>query len=199
MGDVLTSIDEGRVDGESSSAETPEEIASDTKVDQDAFSRIYKFFGSKSGPLTPFGEKRILWVDTRPNNNVHLINSLEFLGAHVFLAYSNCFAKEMLQRTHYDVIITNMARNRETANELSTGHCDFRLNKPPPHSDSDRYVGGEELLAYLHEQFAAIPVIVYSQGWGRAHLGDEGQFGVQRITTSSADVYASILEAISKK
>lgn len=52
----------------------------------------------------------VLWVDDRPMNNTYERQALEALGIQFTISKSTDDALERLQRKHYDVIISDMAR-----------------------------------------------------------------------------------------
>ena len=53
---------------------------------------------------------RILWVDDRPEHNVSERNALTTLGMHVVICLSTDEALEVLGRTRFDVVISDMGR-----------------------------------------------------------------------------------------
>lgn len=56
-------------------------------------------------------KNRILWVDDRPNNNIHERQALEAQGLHFQLALSTDEALSILEREKFAVIISDMGRN----------------------------------------------------------------------------------------
>jgi CheY-like chemotaxis protein len=79
---------------------------------QQAASDVLFKAGSPTGgqPAAP-DRKRVLWVDDNPSNNDSIAMLLQGLGAEIEVALSTDQALEKLQRTTYDLIISDMGRN----------------------------------------------------------------------------------------
>ena len=58
---------------------------------------------------------RLLWVDDHPEGNTRLAKVLRKLGVTVDLAAESDEALEMLRRHHYDVVVSDIARDKGTS------------------------------------------------------------------------------------
>ena len=101
----------------------------------------------------------VLWVDDRPNNNVHEREALEALGVQFVLAVSTDEALERIKQRPIDAIISDMGRPPDSQagytlleeaadyRELNTVHHLCRLERSRTQSGSKTQGSG-----WLHEQ-----------------------------------------------
>ncbi|WP_342316223.1 response regulator [Lysobacter sp. FW306-1B-D06B] len=109
-------------------------------------------------PLTT--GKRILWVDDNPRNNSFLIASLQDRGATVDTALTTQDALRQLQRSQYDIVISDMGR-----------------------PEGDR--AGIELAQKLKTNGVTTPVYIFCGAWAAKHWrGEALAAGVAEITSS---------------
>ena len=78
------------------------------------------------------GAPRVLWVDDRPQNNIREQNAMTALGTQVATATSTQEALDTLDRSDFDVVITDMGRpgNPQAGYELLED-LRTRGNAPP--------------------------------------------------------------------
>jgi CheY-like chemotaxis protein len=113
--------------------------------------------------------KKILWVDDVPSNNKSLIQAFTTLGVQVDEALDTPEAEAKLKTGHYDLIITDMGRDR----------------------------GPRAGLDQIKEaQLNHTPVIIFSSSWAPEHYGQERAYGVQLITYDEGDVYKAALKML---
>lgn len=83
---------------------------------------------------------RILWVDDHPDNNVYERQSLSALGIGFDKATSTDEALKLLDKNHYDLVISDFKR-------------------------ADDPQGGQTLTEDLQRRKGSPPIIIYSGGW----------------------------------
>ena len=116
-------------------------------------------------------EKRILWVDDRPENNVYERNILEKYGLVFSLALSTQQALHYMEHDKFALIISDMARkegNRE----------------------------GYLLLEILREQDKEIPFIIYANSNKKEHIEEALIRGTQGCTNSPKELLELVIKNI---
>lgn len=114
----------------------------------------------------------ILWVDDLPDNNISLQRSFETLGTRVVTATSTEEALRLLEKQHFDAIISDMGR--------------------PPDSQA-----GYTLLEQVRMSGNRVPFIIYSangsEPQNRAEARLRGAFG---STDRSSEVFEYVVDAL---
>jgi CheY-like chemotaxis protein len=89
---------------------TPEEIGRVAKDAADTFVESIQATQRSAHPSHEGWRKHILWVDDRPNNNVHERRAFESMGIEFTLALSTKEALEILPKGRFGAIISDMGR-----------------------------------------------------------------------------------------
>ena len=168
-------------------------------IDAGTLGQISKVFGDIDLRRLSLSDRRILWVDPKPTNNLDLINSFQVLGIRVFLSYSSCDAKRHLLHDSYSLIITNMARAPEQMDANDPEKCSRIIKDAPGDTDLSRYGEGEQFLMDLTNSKNKVPVVVYASRWGGANQGKEDKWHVARIAQDTPDLYTFVLKTLSSQ
>lgn len=113
----------------------------------------------------------VLWVDDRPENNVHERMSLQALGASFVLARSTDEALDVLKRQHVDVIISDMGR--------------------PPDSRA-----GYTLLSKLRASGNTTPFVIYAGSNAPEHKAEARRSGALGSTNRASELFEYVLSAL---
>jgi CheY-like chemotaxis protein len=116
---------------------------------------------------------KILWVDDRPNNNVHERQALEALGVTFVLATSTEEALDAIKRQSFDVIISDMGR--------------------PPDSQA-----GYTLLDRLRGNGDRTPFIIYAGSRAPEHRAEARRRGAIGCTNRPDELFEMTLSALRK-
>jgi CheY-like chemotaxis protein len=117
------------------------------------------------------GRSTVLWVDDRPDNNVHERQALEALGVSFVLAKSTEEAIEKLHRGSFDAIISDMGR--------------------PPDSRA-----GYTLLDRLRAEGDRTPFIIYAGSRDPEHRAEAIRHGAVGCTNRPDELFAMVLRAL---
>ena len=118
------------------------------------------------------GRSTVLWVDDRPNNNVHERQALEALGVSFVLAKSTEEAMEKLNRRSFDAIISDMGR------------------PPDPRA-------GYTLLDKLRAAGNQTPFIIYAGSRDAEHRAESVRHGAVGCTNRPDELFEMVLRALS--
>jgi CheY-like chemotaxis protein len=119
------------------------------------------------------GRATVLWVDDRPNNNIHERQALEALGVSFVLAISTDEAIEKMKRQSFDAIISDMGR--------------------PPDSQA-----GYTLLDPLRAKGDRTPFIIYAGSRSPEHRAEAKRRGALDSTNRPDELFELVLSAISR-
>ena len=119
------------------------------------------------------GRSTVLWVDDRPNNNVHERQALEALGGRFVLAKSTDEAVEKLNRGSCDAIISDMGR------------------PPDPRA-------GYTLLDKLRGAGDRTPFIIYAGSRDPEHRAEAIQHGAVGCTNRPDELFEMVLRALGR-
>jgi CheY-like chemotaxis protein len=117
-------------------------------------------------------DKRILWVDDRPENNLYPRRALEALGIQVTTSTSTQDALEKLRQDNYDVVISDMGR--------------------PP---DDR--AGYTLLDEIQKMGINKPFIIYASGNLPEHRAEARKKGAYGSTSLVTELFELVISSIS--
>jgi CheY-like chemotaxis protein len=146
---------------------TPEAVIQETRAAADAVSEVVT-----RSAIRRAVESTILWVDDKPEGNVHEQKALEALGVSFAIATSTDEALDKLARQSVDAIITDMSR--------------------PPDS-----VAGYTLLDALRTRGIRVPVILYTRSSiSRAEARAKGAYGA---TTKANELFSLVVSALGKR
>jgi CheY-like chemotaxis protein len=147
---------------------TPETVANDAQA---AFNVVTEVATPRA--IRRAENSTILWVDDRPNNNVHERAAMEALGVRFDLALSTNEALEKLKRRSYDAIISDMGR------------------PPDPRA-------GYTLLDKLRESGDRTPFIIYAGSRAAEHRAEAKQHGAIDCTNRPDELFKIVLFAIGR-
>jgi CheY-like chemotaxis protein len=116
----------------------------------------------------------LLWVDDRPNNNIHERQALEALGITVIIATSTDEALEKVARQPFDAIISDMGR------------------PPDPRA-------GYTLLDELRATGNRTPFIIYASSRDPAHRAEARRRGAVGCTNRPDELFEMVLSALGRK
>jgi CheY-like chemotaxis protein len=119
------------------------------------------------------GRSTVLWVDDRPNNNVHERQALEALGVSFVLATSTEEATEKLNLGSFDAIISDMSR------------------PPDPRA-------GYTLLDKLRAAGNQTPFIIYAGSRDPEHRADAIRHGAVGCTNRPDELFEMVLRALGR-
>ena len=119
------------------------------------------------------GRATVLWVDDRPNNNVHERQALEALGVTFVLATSTDEALEKLKHQSFDAIISDMGR--------------------PPDSQA-----GYTLLDTLRKSGDQTPFIIYAGSRAPEHRAEARRRGAVGCTNRPDELFEMVLRALGR-
>jgi CheY-like chemotaxis protein len=118
-------------------------------------------------------DKRILWVDDRPENNLYPRRALEALGIQVTTSTSTQDALEKLRQDNYDVVISDMGR--------------------PPDDKA-----GYTLLDEIQKMGINKPFIIYAVGGNLLkHKAEARQKGAYGSTSLVTELFELVISSIS--
>ena len=118
--------------------------------------------------------KSILWVDDIPINNVYEANIMKQIGASIVTARSTSEANAFIERTKFDLVISDIHR--------------FENNQENPDA-------GYELLESLMKQSKGIPLIFYTGSLSRVNkIRSKDAFDIATIPSRLVE---SVLNALS--
>ena len=120
------------------------------------------------------GTATILWVDDRPNNNVHERQSLEALGVSFVLAASTDEALERLKRQSFDAIISDMGRPSDPQ-------------------------AGYTLLGKLRTSGDQTPFIIYAGSRSSEHRAEARRRGAVGCTSRPDELFDMVLTALGRR
>jgi CheY-like chemotaxis protein len=120
------------------------------------------------------GRSTVLWVDDRPNNNVHERQALEAVGVTFVLATSTEEALEKVKQQSFDAIISDMGR--------------------PPDSQA-----GYTLLDKLRESADRTPLIIYAGSRAPEHRAEARRRGAIGCTNRPDELFEMVLSALGRK
>jgi CheY-like chemotaxis protein len=115
--------------------------------------------------------RQVLWVDDRPDNNVHERKAMELLGIHFTLALSTAEALEMLSSRRFAAIISDMGR-REGPRE------------------------GYVLLEALRKVDTQTPYFIYAGSNAPAHKREAAARGAQGTTNNPRELFDMVMRAL---
>lgn len=113
----------------------------------------------------------ILWVDDRPDNNIHERQALEAVGINFVLAVSTEEALEMLNQQQFDAIISDMGR--------------------PPDAQA-----GYTLLDKLRSDGNQTPFVIYAGSKTPEHVAESQRRGAVGCTNHANELFGMVLSAI---
>lgn len=116
-------------------------------------------------------QKRVLWVDDRPHNNVFERRALESLGLQITLATSTDEALVQLSQSQFDVIVSDMGRPSDPR-------------------------AGYTLLNALRSKGNATPFIIYAGSKAPEHLAEAKEKGAQGCTNRPDELFGMVLHAV---
>jgi CheY-like chemotaxis protein len=116
----------------------------------------------------------ILWVDDRPDNNIHERQSFEALGISFVLAKTTAEALERIRQESFDAIISDMGR--------------------PPDSKA-----GYTLLEKLRESGNQTPYIIYASSRAPEHVAEARRRGAVGCTNRPDELFEMVLNALSSR
>lgn len=119
-------------------------------------------------------KKHILWVDDRPDNNIHERLAFEAIGLRFSLVLSTDEAFEKLAKNQYAAIISDMGR-REGPRE------------------------GYVLLDRLREEGDRTPLFFYSSSNAREHKLETRERRGQGCTNNAQELFGMIIKAVIKR
>lgn len=119
------------------------------------------------------GRSTVLWVDDRPNNNVHERQSLEALGVNFVLSTSTEDALQKLNNRTFDAIISDMGR------------------PPDPHA-------GYTLLDRLRAKGDRTPFIIYAGSRTAEHQEETKRHGGLGCTNRPDELFEMVLSALDR-
>ena len=118
-------------------------------------------------------EKRppqILWVDDNPRNNVRERNAMTTLGMHVVISLSTDEALELLSRTRFDVVISDMGRQ-------------------------DDKTAGYTLLDAMRSRGDPTPFVIYAGSDAAEHREEARKRGALGSTNRPSELLDLVLQA----
>jgi CheY-like chemotaxis protein len=129
---------------------------------------------SQEPPKLAKAQKRILWVDDKPNNTIGERKAMEAYHVDFTLALSTEEALEKLRASRFDAIISDMGR--------------------PPDSRA-----GYTLLGRLRASGNLTPFFICSSSNAKEHVDEALSLGAQGSTNSGAELIADVLKTIGLK
>jgi CheY-like chemotaxis protein len=120
------------------------------------------------------GRSTVLWVDDRPNNNVHERQALEALGVSFVLSTSTEDAIERISRRSFDAIISDMGR------------------PPDPRA-------GYTLLDKLRARGDQTPLIIYAGSRSPEHRAEAIRHGAVGCTNRPDELFEMVLRALGRE
>jgi len=121
--------------------------------------------------LRKAGKATVLWVDDRPDNNVHERQSLEAIGVSFVLALSTDEALQKVQGQRFDAIISDMGR--------------------PPDARA-----GYTLLDALRKSGNTTPFVIYAGSNAPEHKAEARRHGALGCTNRAAELFQYVVSAL---
>ncbi len=115
----------------------------------------------------------VLWVDDRPNNNIHERLALEALGINFVLAVSTEEALEKLNKHKFDAIISDMGR--------------------PPDARA-----GYTLLGKLRSSGNQTPFVIYAGSKTPEHVAESQRRGAIGCTNNAHELFEMLVSAVGR-
>ncbi|HUB00468.1 MAG TPA: response regulator [Terracidiphilus sp.] len=119
------------------------------------------------------GRSTVLWVDDRPDNNVHERQSLEALGVSFVLAKSTDEAMDKIKRQSFDAVISDMGR--------------------PPDPQA-----GYTLLDRLRADGNQTPFIIYASSRAPEHQSEAKRRGAVGCTNRPSELFEMVLSVLGR-
>ena len=119
------------------------------------------------------GKATVLWVDDRPDNNIHERHSLEALGVNFVLATSTDDALELLRQRRFDAIISDLGRG---------------LGRK----------AGYTLLEGLRKSGDRTPFIIYADSQAAEHRAEAKRKGALDATNRPDELFRLVLSVIGR-
>ncbi len=116
----------------------------------------------------------VLWVDDRPMNNTYERQALEALGIQFAISKSTEDALERLEKKHYDLVISDMAR--------------------PPDQQA-----GYTLLKKVHEMQITTPFIIYAGSKRPEHIAEAHRRGALGTTNDPQELFELVVSALKNR
>jgi CheY-like chemotaxis protein len=148
--------------------------ASSNSVDFAKIAETVKLVSSNDQTHHVSWQKRILWVDDRPENNVYLRKAFEAFGLSISIALSTSEAMETLKYNKFAAIISDMGR-REGPRE------------------------GYVLLENIRNQGNKTPFFIYAGSNLPEHKREAVENGAQGSTNNSEELFSFVTEAVLNK
>lgn len=126
-----------------------------------------------------FRNKRVLWVDDKPENNAHERMAFEVLGLTVSLARSTEETLVLLKHNKYEAIISDMGRNEGT---------------------NGQYVetAGNILLQQLRKQGDHTPFFIYA-GTNPSEEKDEASRSGAQVAYNAQELFISVMNTVTDR
>ena len=121
--------------------------------------------------LRKAGKATVLWVDDRPDNNVHERQSLEAIGVSFVLALSTEEALQKVKSQRFDAIISDMGR------------------PPDPRA-------GYTLLDALRKSGNATPFVIYAGSNAPEHKAEARKHGALGCTNRASELFQYVVSAL---
>jgi CheY-like chemotaxis protein len=120
------------------------------------------------------GRARVLWVDDHPSGNRHEATAMEAVGIDVELSPSTEDALERVQRTNYDVIVSDMER----------------IEHPQ---------AGYDLLQKLRAAGVHTPFVVYARSGRPEHFDEAVRHGAEGWADTPEQLMQMVLAAVRRE
>lgn len=130
---------------------------------------------SARGVTTP--QAGILWADDHPENNTSLVQALTQLGIGVDLALSTDEALRRLQRGGYALVITDLGRRE---------------------NDAENPMAGLDLIRGMREQGFTTPVFVYAGSRAVLHRDELLEAGATLVTNRPARLFEQAVQTVTQ-
>lgn len=118
-----------------------------------------------------YGRRHVLWVDDRPENNLHERRALTSFGVEFVLSMSTEDALDKIETSAFDAIISDMGR------------------PPDPRA-------GYTLLRAVRQAGINIPFIIYAGSRSPEHLREAASSGAQGTTNRPDELFTMVLNAV---
>lgn len=150
-------------------ARTPKSDIQDPDIDKIA--AAVRATSSNSNISSKLSQKRILWVDDRPENNVYERKAFEAVGLTFSLALSTSQALELLDENQFSAIISDMGR----LEGLTEGYV---------------------LLESIEKKGIKTPFFIYAGSNLPEHKKEAIKRGAQGSTNNAQELFVSVTKAI---
>lgn len=152
-------------------AQNPNEDASPEELEKSSRAIAVQISEMSHHGLGDALQRRVLWVDDRPENNVFVRQSLEAFGIQFKLALSTEEALNVLSRSKFDAIISDMGR--------------------PPDQRA-----GYTLLKALRSQKDQTPFIIYAGSRAPEHVAEALEKGALGTTNRPDELFGMVVHAV---